>query len=140
MLLRELKNGRTHLAIVVDEFGGTSGIITLEDIVEEIIGDIRDEFDDEESENKKLDDGSYILEGRLMLHDTCLLLGIPPQTFDAVKGSSDSLAGLLLEVAGDIPRPRDTVTIGDFLFTILEVDRNRIHKVKLVITPRRAGQ
>lgn len=132
-LLKEFQSRRIHFAIVVDEFGGTSGIITLEDILEEIIGDIRDEFDEDESENRKLDDGSYMLEGRLMLHDACALLGIPNNTFDSVKGGSDSIAGLLLEVAGDIPRPNDTVTIGDFLFTILEVERNRIHKVKLHI-------
>lgn len=132
-LLREFQNRRTHFAVVVDEFGGTSGIVTMEDILEEIIGDIKDEFDEEESGNKKIDDSTFILEGRTMIHDACKLMSIPVDTFDLVKGESDSLAGLILEQAGDIPKVNDIVTVGDFEFSILEVEKNRIRKVKVSI-------
>jgi putative hemolysin len=134
-LLREFQSRRTHFAVVVDEFGGTSGIITMEDILEEIIGDIKDEFDEEESGNKKIDDTTFILEGRTMIHDACKLMSIPVDTFDLVKGESDSLAGLILEQAGNIPKANDKVLVGDFEFIILEVDKNRISKVKVIIKP-----
>jgi putative hemolysin len=132
-LLKEFQSKRIHFAIVVDEFGGTSGIVTLEDILEEIIGDIKDEFDDEESGNKKLEDGSYIFEGRTMINDVCKLMDLPPDTFDEVRGDSDSLAGLILELGGYIPQANDVITSGHFEFTVLEANRNRINKVKVVI-------
>jgi putative hemolysin len=137
-LLKEFQTRHIHFAVVVDEFGGTSGIVTLEDILEEIIGDIKDEFDEEESGNKKLDDATYIFEGRTMLHDACKMMGLPVETFDDVREDSDSLAGLILETAGEIPKPDDVVVVGDFEFTILEVDRNRIRKVKVDIKPQLA--
>ena len=132
-LLKEFQTKRIHFAVVVDEFGGTSGIVTLEDILEEIIGDIKDEFDDEESPNKKIDNNNYILEGGTMINDALALMGLAPDTFDPVKGESDSLAGIILEVAGEIPKVGDSVHIGDFEFNIQEVDRNRIKKVKVTI-------
>ncbi len=132
-LLKEFQSKRIHFAVVVDEFGGTSGIVTLEDILEEIIGDIKDEFDDEESGNKKIDDDTFILEGGTMINDLSNIMGLPVDTFDNVKGESDSLAGLILEVAGEIPKVNDTVDIGDFQFVILEVDKNRIRKVKVIV-------
>ncbi len=132
-LLRELQKKNTHFAVVVDEFGGTEGIVTMEDIMEEIIGDIRDEFDDEESVNKKLDDNSYIFEGRIMITDACKAMGLKPDTFDQVKGESESVAGLVLELAGEIPKENQVITIGDFEFTISEIDKNRIKKVKIAI-------
>lgn len=134
-LLTEFQSKRIHFAVVVDEFGGTSGIITLEDILEEIIGEIKDEFDEEESGNKKIDDATYIFEGRTMIYDACSIMNLPADTFDQVKGESDSLAGLILELAGEIPKAGDVVPIGDFEFAILEVDRNRIKKVKVTIKP-----
>jgi putative hemolysin len=134
-LLKEFQSKRIHFAIVVDEFGGTSGIVTLEDILEEIIGDIKDEFDDEESGNKKIDDSTYILEGRTMINDVCRMMDLPPDTFDEVRGDSDSLAGLILELGGYIPQANDVINCGDFEFTILEVQRNRINKVKVAIKP-----
>jgi len=134
-LLQDFRSRRTHFAIVVDEFGGTSGIVTLEDIMEEIIGDIRDEFDDEESGNRKIDDNNYIFEGRTMINDVCKVMGLPPDTFQDIRGESDSLAGLILEVSGKIPEANETIDIGDFAFTILEIDRNRIQKVKVTIRP-----
>ena len=97
-LLQDFRNKRIHFAVVVDEFGGTSGIVTLEDVMEEIIGDIQDEFDDEQSANKKIDDFNYIFEGKTMINDVCKALRIPVDTFDKIRGDSDSLAGLYLKL------------------------------------------
>lgn len=132
-LLRELQKKNTHFAVVVDEFGGTEGIVTMEDIMEEIIGDIRDEFDDEESINKKIDDNTFVFEGRIMITDACKAMGLKPDTFDQVKGESESIAGLVLELAGEIPKENQVITIGDFEFTVTEIEKNRIKKVKITI-------
>ncbi|MFY7840785.1 MAG: gliding motility-associated protein GldE [Lacibacter sp.] len=134
-LLKEFQQKRIHFAVVVDEFGGTSGIVTMEDVVEEIIGDIKDEFDEDESINKKIDESNYIFEGRTMVHDVCRIMNLPSDTFDAVKGESESLAGLILELAERLPRVNDVLETGDFQFTVLEVSRNRIEKVKVTIKP-----
>ncbi len=132
-LLQEFQTSRIHFAIVVDEFGGTSGIVTLEDIMEEVIGDIKDEFDEDEGSTAKQDDGSYIFEGRTMINDLCKTLNLPADTFDNVKGDSDSLAGLILELAGEIPKVNDIIPCGDFEFSILDADSSRIKKVKVRI-------
>jgi putative hemolysin len=132
-LLHEFQAKRIHFAVVVDEFGGTSGIVTLEDIMEEIIGDIKDEFDDEDIVNRKIDDSTYIFEGRTMINDACKIMHLPLDTFDEVREDADSLAGLVLEIAGEIPNVDDILTIGDFEFTIIEVEKNRIQKVKVTI-------
>jgi len=132
-LLQEFRNKRIHFAVVVDEFGGTSGIVTLEDIMEEIIGDIKDEFDDEESGNKKIDDFTYIFEGKTMINDVCQALGLPPNSFEEIRGDSDSLAGLILEIAGEFPQINEEVVSGDFIFIPLEINKNRIDKVKVII-------
>jgi gliding motility-associated protein GldE len=134
-LLQDFRNRKTHFAVVVDEFGGTSGIVTLEDIMEEVIGDIRDEFDDEESINRKLDENNYLFDGRTMIYDVCKIMDLPTSTFDTVKGESDSLAGLILEVAGKIPAENEVIEVGDFQLAVLELDRNRIKKVKITIRP-----
>jgi len=132
-LLHEFQQKRIHFAIVVDEFGGTSGIVTLEDIMEEVIGDIRDEFDEEENASSQLEDGSYVFEGRTMLNDVCKAMDLPVDTFDRVKGDSDSLAGLILELSGKIPKVNDIIPCGDFEFTILDADSSRIKKVKVTV-------
>jgi len=132
-LLQEFQAERIHFAIVVDEFGGTSGIVTLEDILEEVIGDIKDEFDEDEGSSAKQDDGSFIFEGRTMINDVCKALNLPVDTFDNVKGESDSLAGLILELAGEIPKENDIIVCGDFEFNIQEADSSRIKKVKVRI-------
>ena len=132
-LLQEFRNRRIHFALVVDEFGGTSGIITLEDIMEEIIGDIRDEFDDEESANKKIDNSNYIFEGKTMINDVCKAMTLPGDTFEMVRGDSDSLAGLVLEIAGEFPQVDEEVVSGDFTFIPLAIHKNRIDKIKVVI-------
>ncbi|MEO6550528.1 MAG: gliding motility-associated protein GldE [Ferruginibacter sp.] len=133
-LLQEFRNRRIHFAVVVDEFGGTSGIVTLEDIMEEIIGDIQDEFDDEESAGKKIDDYTYIFEGRTMINDVCKIMGLPSDVFERVRGDSDSLAGLVLEIAGEFPQVNEEVVSGDFTFIPLSINKNRIDSVKVVIT------
>lgn len=132
-LLQDFRNKRIHLAVVVDEFGGTSGIVTLEDIMEEIIGDIQDEFDDEQSINKKIDSYNYIFEGKTMVNDVCKILNIPLHTFDLLRGESDSLAGLILEIAGEFPKVNEQFETNNFTFTVLEINKNRIEKVKLTL-------
>jgi len=132
-LLKEFQTKRIHFAVVVDEFGGTSGIVTLEDVLEEIIGEIKDEFDEEESVNKKVDEDNYIFEGKTMINDVCKLMNLSLDTFDEVRGESDSLAGLILELSGEIPKQNDVAIVGDFEFTTLEVEKNRIRKVKVTI-------
>lgn len=132
-LLKEFQTKRIHFAIVVDEFGGTSGIVTMEDILEEIIGDIRDEFDEEESFIKKIDERTYVADAKMMLYDLCRALRLPIDTFDPVKGESDSVAGLVLEIAGKFLSVNETVSSGDFDFTVLEIEKNRIKSVKITI-------
>jgi putative hemolysin len=132
-LLEEFRARRNHFAVVVDEFGGTSGIVTLEDIMEEIIGDIKDEFDDEENINKKLDEHNYIFEGKTMINHVCTAMNLPIDTFESVRGNSDSLAGLILEIAGEFPQVNELLVSGDFTFTPLEINKNRIDKVKITI-------
>ncbi|MEO6220996.1 MAG: transporter associated domain-containing protein, partial [Ginsengibacter sp.] len=132
-ILQDFRNKRIHLAVVVDEFGGTSGIVTLEDVMEEIIGDIQDEFDDEQSVNKKLDDYNYIFEGKTMINDVCKLLKLPVDTFDKVRGDSDSLAGLVLEIAREFPQINASVVSGNYIFVPLVINKNRIEKVKVIL-------
>lgn len=132
-LLQEFRSRRMHFAVVVDEFGGTSGIVTLEDVMEEIIGEIKDEFDDEESNNKKIDDYNYIFEGKTMINDVCKALGMSGDAFDEVRGESDSLAGLVLEIAGEFPQVNEEVVSGNFTFIPLEINKNRIDKIKITI-------
>ncbi|MBP9099407.1 MAG: gliding motility-associated protein GldE, partial [Ferruginibacter sp.] len=104
-------------------------------IMEEIIGDIKDEFDDEESVNKKIDDFNYIFEGKTMINDVCKAMNLPMDTFEAVRGDSDSLAGLVLEIAGEFPQVNENLVQGDFTFIPLEINKNRIDKVKVIIKP-----
>ncbi|MBD0289089.1 MAG: gliding motility-associated protein GldE [Flavisolibacter sp.] len=132
-LLEEFQKKRTHFAIVVDEFGGTSGIVTMEDILEEIIGDIKDEFDEEETSIRKVDEHTYVVDAKMMLHDLCRAMRLPLDTFDVVRGESDSVGGLVLEIAGEFPEVNATVTAGDFHFTVLETNRNKINTVKITI-------
>lgn len=134
-LLKDFQQKRIHFAVVVDEFGGTSGIVTMEDVLEEIIGDIKDEFDEEESNNYKVDDHNYIFEGKIMIHDMCRIMKLPMDTFDKIKGDSESLAGLLLEVAGEFPTEDWVIPCGDFEFAIIQADNNRIQLVKVTIKP-----
>lgn len=135
-LLKEFQLKRIHFAIVVDEFGGTSGIITLEDILEEIVGDIKDEFDEEESMIKKVDDFHYLVEGKTTIIDFCNFIEISTSYFDSVKGESDTVAGLFLELAGAFPTLQQVVKFKQFSFTVLDIQKNRIHKIQLIINPQ----
>jgi len=132
-LLKDFQQKRIHFAIVVDEFGGTSGIVTMEDILEEVIGDIKDEFDEEEIGSRKLDDHNYIFEGKTKIHDMCKMMRLPMDTFDKVKDESDSVGGLVLELAGRFPEVDSVISSGDFDFTVLQTDSNRIQQVKVTI-------
>lgn len=132
-LLKEFQLKRIHFAVVVDEFGGTSGIVTLEDIMEEIIGDIRDEFDEDDVQYKKIDDNNYLFEGKTLINDVCRMLGLSGDTFDDVRDESDSLAGLILELSGKFPAVNETVSYKNFDFTVLNLDKMRIQRVKLTI-------
>jgi putative hemolysin len=132
-LLKEFQTKRMHFAIVVDEFGGTSGIVTLEDIMEEIIGDIKDEFDEDDLHYKKIDDNNFIFEGKTLINDVCRMIGEAPETFETIRGESDSLAGLILEISGKFPAVNETISFENFDFTVLEIEKMRIQRVKLTI-------
>ncbi len=131
-LLTEFQQERNHMAIVVDEFGGSGGLVTLEDVMEEVIGDIRDEFDDQiEVEYERLDQYNYIFEGKTLLNDMCRLVGIDTDTFDKDKGDADSLAGLLLELLGKMPKKNSEIRYKDYRFKILAVNAKRIEKIQI---------
>lgn len=134
-LLQEFRDKKIHLAIVVDEYGGTSGIITLEDIIEEIVGEISDEFDIEEHQFKfrKISPVSYLFEAKTPLNDFCKILNIEDDFFDEVKGESDSLGGLILELEGVIPEKNTIVTYQQFEFTVMDSDARKINEVKVKI-------
>lgn len=133
-LLREIQENRKHLAIVVDEYGGTSGIVTLEDILEEVVGDIKDEYDEIiDTEFRKINDNTYLFEGKVFLNDLIKILDLDNDTFDEVKGESDSIGGLILELIGEIPKKGAKISFKNFHFTVLEVEKYRIQKVKVQI-------
>ena len=135
-LLKSFQLSRTHFAVVVDEFGGTEGVITMEDILEEIVGEIRDEYDDEESGNIKIDDFNFIFEGKFMINEACKIMRMPYKIFDSIRGGSETVAGLVLELAGEIPEVGQELIAKDFTFTVLETGQNRIQKVKISIAPQ----
>lgn len=130
-LLKDFQEKRVHISIVVDEYGGTSGLITLEDIIEEIVGEIRDEFDVDEIAYNKLDENTYVFEGRTSLNDFCKIIGKDPSIFDDVKGESESLAGLILELSSKIPRVGEKIQFGGLVFTVVAVDNRRIKRIRI---------
>lgn len=130
-LLEELQMQKNHMAIVVDEYGGTSGLVTMEDIIEMIVGDISDEFDKEESNFTKVDDQTYIFNGKTLLSDFCDILKIDDGVFADIQGESESVAGLILEMKGELPRKNERFEFGNFEFTVEEVDRRRITQVRV---------
>ena len=119
------------MAVVVDEYGGTSGIVTLEDILEEIVGDIVDEFDEEEHFFSKISDGKFMFDGKILLGDFYKIVGCDENIFDEVKGEADTLAGLILELKGEIPAIQETLKCKNFNFTIEAVDKRRIKQIKV---------
>ncbi|HCC87884.1 MAG TPA: hemolysin [Prevotella sp.] len=132
-LLHEFQENKIHIAIVVDEFGGTSGLVTLEDILEEIVGEINDEYDEEEKNYTRLNSNTYIFEGKTLLSDFCKVLGIDDDEFDSVVGDADSLAGLLLELKGDFLNLHEKITFKNYTFEVMAVEERRISKVKVVV-------
>ncbi len=131
-LLREFQTDKVHIAIVVDEFGGTSGLVTLEDILEEIVGEIHDEFDEEEKTYTRVNHNTFIFEGKTLLSDFFRILAIDDD-FSEVEGDADSLAGLLLELKGDFPKVGERIVFGKYTFEILAIEERRIAKVKVII-------
>lgn len=132
-LLREIQERKVHIAVVVDEYGGTSGMLTLEDIIEEIVGEINDEFDIEADErtHRKLDENTWLFEGKTSLNDFCKVLGIEDRVFEKVKGESDTLAGLILELVGKIPQKHEVIEHPPFVFRIEAADSRRIHRIRV---------
>ena len=134
-LFREFQQRRVHFAVVVDEFGGTSGIVTLEDVLEEVIGEIQDEFDEEDAGRQQIDAFQFVFDGKISLTEACRFMQQPIDTFDGVKGESDTVAGLVLELAGGFPSVDESFVCGDFRFTVLQIDQNRIQQVRIHIQP-----
>ena len=133
-LMQEFQQKKIHLAIVVDEYGGTSGIISLEDVIEEIVGDISDEFDDDSLLFSKLDNSNYIFEGKTSMKDFYKILSIDSKSFDAFKGDSETIAGFILEISQSFPKINSKVIFENYTFTIESVDKKRINQVKVTIT------
>ncbi len=132
-LLRNFQDMRVHMAIVVDEYGGTSGLVTLEDVIEEIVGEIRDEFDDEEINFSKINDNTYIFEAKTTLIDFCKITHQDPDVFNKVKGESESLGGLILELFNKFPRAGEKIEYKNFVFTVVAIDQKRIKRVRVLI-------
>lgn len=136
-LLLEFQWKRIHMAIIVDEYGGTSGLITMEDIIEEIIGDISDEFDQDEVIYNQIDKKTFVFESKISLNDFCKVVGEDPSIFEEVKGESESLGGLLLEIHGSLPQVGEKINHHHFIFTITAVDARKIKKVQVQIEPKK---
>ena len=136
-LLREFQENKVHIAIVVDEFGGTSGIVTLEDILEEIVGEINDEYDEEEKFYSKLNFNTFIFEGKTLLTDLCRILNVDDEEFEEVEGDADTLAGLLLEIKGDFPSIHEKIDYKNYTFEVMNVEERRISKIKVTVHPVR---
>ena len=132
-LLREFQDNKIHIAIVVDEFGGTCGLVTLEDILEEIVGEINDEYDEDVKPYTKLSDNSYLFEGKILLSDFCKILHVDDDEFDEVAGDADSLAGLLLEIKGDFLTLHEKISYRQYTFEVMEVEERRISQVKVTV-------
>jgi CBS domain containing-hemolysin-like protein len=136
-LLKDFQEKRVHMALVVDEYGGTSGLITMEDIIEEIIGEINDEFDEVGLSLQKIDDNTFVAEGKTSIHDFCKALEIDSNTFDTVRGESESIGGLILELNNELPKAGDEINFDRFTFTVENVDRKSIKRVRVHINEQK---
>lgn len=132
-LLRDFQANKIHIAIVVDEFGGTSGIVTMEDIIEEIVGEINDEYDEEESTYVKIADDTYIFEAKTLLSDFYKILKVDADVFEEAAGDADTVAGLLLELKGEFPALHEVINFRNYRFEVLEMNARRILKVKVTV-------
>ena len=132
-LLREFQDNKVHIAIVVDEFGGTSGIVTMEDILEEIVGEINDEYDEEERTYTKLNYNTYVFEGKTLLSDFSRILNIDDDEFEDVEGDADTLAGLLLEIKGDFPSIHEKIEYKNYTFEVVKIEERRISRIKVTV-------
>lgn len=134
-LLKEFKEKKIHLAVVVDEYGGTSGIVTLEDIIEEIVGDITDEFDNDDLSYSKIDDHNYVFEGKTSIKDFSKVIGVEEELFEEEKGETETLAGFILEVSGKFPKAKEVIVFEHLSFKIEAMDKRRVKQVKVTINP-----
>ncbi len=132
-LLKDFQGMKSHLAVVVDEYGGTSGIISLEDVLEEIVGDISDEFDDEDLIYSQIDDKNFLFEGKISLKDFYRIIEVDENEFESKKGEAETLAGFLLEISGNFPKKRLKITFHNLIFTIENVDKRRIKQIKVTL-------
>jgi gliding motility-associated protein GldE len=130
-LLKDFQNKRVHVAMIIDEFGGISGMVTMEDILEEIFGEINDEFDEDETFYSRINDGTYVFEAKILINDLCKHMQISTDSFDDIRNDADTLGGLLLEINGEIPKIGETINYGTFSFNIESVDKRRIKRVKV---------
>jgi putative hemolysin len=135
-LLKEFQINKIHMAIVIDEYGGSSGIVTLEDILEEIVGEITDEYDYEENIYTKIDENQYIVEGKILLNDFYKILNINKDVFSDIKGEADTLAGLILELRGELPKKDEKISYKNFIFKVVSVDKRRIIKIHVTVNPK----
>jgi CBS domain containing-hemolysin-like protein len=131
-ILKEFQKSKVHMAIVVDEYGGTQGIITLEDILEEIVGDLIDEFDDDDVLYSKVNDNTYIFDGKTQLNDFYRICNLEDNIFEEIKGESDTLAGLLLEIKSDFPKQNEKISHDYIDFIVESLDKRRIKKIKVI--------
>lgn len=132
-LLREFQENKAHMAIVVDEYGGTSGLVTLEDILEEIVGEINDEYDEDEKSYTQLNKNTYVFEGKTLLSDFCKILKVDNDEFDSAAGDADTLAGLLLELKGDFPIIHEKIDFMHYTFEVVEIEERRISRIKVTL-------
>lgn len=132
-LLQHFQQKRLHMAVVVDEHGGTAGVVTLEDIIEELVGEIHDEFDEIELNHTKIDETTFSFEAKILLIDFCKIIKVEPALFEDVKGESESLGGLLLEINSDLPKLGDKIFFNRFEFIIEAADNKKIEKIKVII-------
>jgi len=132
-LLKDFQSMKSHLAIVVDEYGGTSGLVSLEDVIEEIVGDISDEFDDDEINFTQIDDRNYLFDGKINLKDFYRIVDVDENLFENSKGEAETLAGFILEIVGNFPRIKQKIQFEDCLFTIETVDKKRVKQIKVTL-------
>lgn len=135
-LLGDFQKNKVHIAIVVDEFGGTSGIVTMEDIIEEIVGEINDEYDDDERQYVRLNADTYVFEAKILLTDFVKVMQVDDDFFEEVEGEADTLAGLLLELKGEFPALHEVIRYKNYSFEVLEMDNRRILKIKVKVEPQ----